>query len=111
MLSYILNFAAFFVLAAVLISTFHFLPKKNFGHHSIKFASRYTEVLRTGKPLGKVFFWAAPIVIFLFANALAGVVILIANGFATMFSKRYAAAMVKPDTPVETGEPVATAAQ
>lgn len=106
MLSYILNFAAFFVLAATLISTFYFLPKKNFEHHSIKLIVRYTEVLRTGKTLGKVFFWLAPIMILLFANALAGFVILIANGFATMFSKRYAAAMAKPAAPVQTGEPV-----
>lgn len=88
-LIFVLLFASSYLTAAALISTYHFLPQKNFNHRQIKFLIRYTEPMRTGNTWQRLAFWGAPVIVLMFLHLLVGVLMLVGTFCAVVFSKRY----------------------
>lgn len=85
----ILTFASAFLAVCCLLAAFHFLPKGELNKFQTKIAINYSERLRTGTSFAKFAFWGLPAAIFLFAHFWAGLLWLVANACAVVFSKRY----------------------
>lgn len=98
MLGYIGIFIGFFMLGCVVIATWLHLPKGKSSQFQVKVAANLTKGLRGGIG-GKVFYWATPVLVFIFFSALGGVALFAAclvGAFA--FLPRYEAALLSVET-------------
>lgn len=99
-------FAGFFAMSALLMATFYWLPKGQAAHDKFIFKCgvNFTAILRGNSKWKHVIYWSVPVLVFLFANFLGGLAMLVAAIVGLTFNKRYPAST----TPTASGLSQAT---
>ena len=92
-MQYFIVFAGFFAMSALLMATFYWLPKGQAAHDKFIFKCgiNFTAILRGNSKWKHAIYWGVPILVFLFANFLGGLAMLVATIVGLTFNKRYLA--------------------
>lgn len=95
-MQFFIVFAGFFAMSALLMATFYWLPKGQAAHGKFVFKCgvNFTAILRGNSKWKHVIYWSVPVLIFLFANSLGGLAMLVAAVVGLMFNKRYLASAI-----------------
>jgi len=89
-------FLGFFLLSALLMATFYWLPKGQAAHDKLIFKCgvNFTAILRGNSKWKHVIYWGVPVLVLLFANFLGGLAMLVASIVGLTFNKRYLASAI-----------------
>lgn len=92
-MQYFIVFAGFFAMSALIMATFYWLPKGQAAHDKFIFKCgvNFTAILRGNSKWKHVIYWSVPVLVFLFANFLGGLAMLVAAIVGLTFNKRYLA--------------------